>query len=291
MQEDESKSKKVLLFTEKYFQGYWVQLQSKIRRNDDADDVLEGYLENPLVTLRRAWDKHHDNPLPAGDDVNDLYNTGSSVSAEYNYCVCLLTLYTGTTYGEPHGNFPPTMAQLERNPMKHIKDFVLATERGTKGGQNKQQRSDNATKAWVKVAFENILRYRKACKFIWDTALATLTSEKATTIIAGLPYGSGPTLLRQIKNQQQRQTTMALFTLFSQLISLRLNSGENFASMYARALGIRARLANWQPPIELPDQLIIVCILRLLPGLYHGTRTIIMSTADVTLKTAPMLQT
>ena len=162
----------------------------------------------------------------------------------------------------------------------------MATERGTTGGKNIRDRADAATKAWVIEKYEDVTRYRKACKFIWDTALATLTAQKATTIIAGLPYGSGPALLQQIEHQQQRQTTMALFTLFSQLISLRLGSGETFSSLYARALGIRARLANWKPPIILPDQLIIVCLLRMLPSLFHGTRTIIMSTANVSLDTA-----
>ena len=114
MDEDESKSKKILLYSDKYFQGYWVQLQAKIRRNDDADDILEGYLENPLLSLRKAWDAHHDNPRPAGDNVNNLYNTGESVDPLYNYCICLKTLYTGSTYGDPLGNFPPTASQLER---------------------------------------------------------------------------------------------------------------------------------------------------------------------------------
>ena len=44
-------NKPVLLHSEKHFRGYWVQLQSRIRRNDDADEVIEGYLENPLTKL------------------------------------------------------------------------------------------------------------------------------------------------------------------------------------------------------------------------------------------------
>ena len=46
-------------------------------------------------------------------------------------------------------------------------------------------------------------------------------------MIAVLPYGSGPALLKQIEGQQQRQTTIALFTLFSQQNSLQLGSNEN----------------------------------------------------------------
>ena len=77
--------------------------------------------------------------------------------------------------------------------MAHIKDFVLATDKGTKeGGTNHQGTRDATTRAYyVRTAHRDILKYRKACKFMWDTALlTTLPSEKATTIIAGLPYGA-----------------------------------------------------------------------------------------------------
>ena len=279
----EREDRKPLMHSEIHFRGYWVQLQSRIRKNDDADDYLEGYLINPLEKLRKAWDDHHSNPRPAGDDVVQLYNTGQSVSNIYNYATCIKTLYDNSQYGDPPGTFPPTLEQLKNDPMRHFKFFIQATERGTNGGTNAQNRGDAATKAWVKTAFEDAMRCRKACKHIWDTALATFSSAKATTVIAGLPYGAGPALLDQIENQQERQTTMALFTLFDQLISLKLGAKENLASLYARAHGIRARLKNWKPPIVLPDQLIIVCLMRLLPRQYHGTRTIIMTTSGITL--------
>ena len=107
------------------------------------------------------------------------------------------------------GSFPPTLEQLKNDPMSHFKFFIQATEKGTNGGKNAQGRgdADAATKAWVKTAFEDVVRCRKACKHIWDTALATFTSAKATTVIAGLPYGAGPALLDQIENQQERQTS------------------------------------------------------------------------------------
>lgn len=76
---------------------------------------------------------------------------------------------------------------------------------------------------------------------------------------------------------------MALFTLFDQLISLRLGAKENFVSLFARAIGIRVRLKNWKPPIELPDQLIIVCLMRKLSRQFHETRPIIMTTPSITL--------
>ena len=232
MEKEDGKGK-VLQHSEKYFQGYWVQLQSRIRKEDDADELLEGTLSNPLEELRNAWNAHHENPRPANDVIDARYNTGASVSKEYNMALCIKTLYNGTTYGEPPGHFPPTLEQINKDPLKHIKDFSLATAKGTLGGQNPAGRNDAASRAWVRTAYTALVKYRKACKFIWDTALATLTSAQATTIIAGLPFGSGPALLSQIENQQQRQTTMALFTLFSQLISLQLNSGENFSGVHS----------------------------------------------------------
>ena len=91
-------------------------------------------------------------------------------------------------------------------------------------------------------------------------------------------------LLSQVKHMQQRQTTMTLFTLFSQLISMQLRSGEKIAGLYGRLLEIRQRLENWDPPIILPDQLLlIVCMLRMLPRQFHATRTIIMSREVINL--------
>ena len=95
-------------------------------------------------------------------------------------------------------------------------------------------------------------RHRSACKFIWETAVATLSASQATSIIAGLPYGAGPKLLAQIEGQQRRQTSMALYTLFSQLITIQLASGEKLTQLFGRILEIRNRLKNWRPPIVCP---------------------------------------
>ena len=145
----ERDDRKPLMHSEIHFRGYWVQLQSRIRKNDDADDYLEGYLVNPLVDLRKAWNTHNENPRPAGDDIVQLYNTGESVSDVYNFATCIKTLYEGTSYGDPPGSFPPTLEQINNDPMKHFKFFIQATENGTKGGTNAQGRSDVAAKAWV----------------------------------------------------------------------------------------------------------------------------------------------
>ena len=226
----ERDERKPLMHSEIHFRDYWMQLQSRIRKNDDPDDYLEGSLSNPIAELRKAWNEHNETPRPAGDNIVQLYNTGSSKIDTYNFATCIKTLYTGTSYGEPPGTFPPTLQQLKEDPMLHFKFFIGATENGTTGGKNAQGRNDVAVKAWV-FAVERVKKYCKACKHIWDTALGTFSSAKATTFIAGLPYGAGEALLNQIENQQQRQTTMALFTLFDQLISLRLGAEESFSSL------------------------------------------------------------
>ena len=71
--------------------------------------------------------------------------------------------------------------------------------------------------------------------------------------------------------------------LFSQLITLRLGEKEKLRSLFGRVMRIQSRLLNWNPPIELPEQLMIVCVLRLLSTKFHATRTIIMSTSGISL--------
>ena len=257
---------KHLRYSEVHFQGYWVQLNTLIRKNEDADLLVDGILENPMIAMVQAVeDKDTSDPL-------------------WLIAGCVHTLYEIHNCGNPPGTFPPTLEEMDTDPLGIIKDFIKATNKGTKGGKDSRGMSSPASKKWVKTAYRHLVVYRRACKYIWETIVATLTSAEATTVIAGLPYGSGPKLLRQIQQTQQRQTTMALYTLFSQLITMQMRNKEGIVGLYGRILEIRARLSNWKPPIVLPDKLIIVCMLRLLPRQFHPTRIIIMSSKDMTLK-------
>ena len=257
---------KHLRYSEVHFQGYWVQLNTLIRRNEDADLLVDGMLENPLVELVEVVEKK--------DKTDPLWIVS----------LCVRSLYEEHGCGNPPGTFPPTLEEMDTDPLNFIKDFVKATSRGTKGGKDPHGLTVADAKRWVKATYKDLVIYRRACKHIWETIVATLSSAEATTVIAGLPYGSGPKLLRQIRHTQQRQTTMALYTLFSQLITMQMRSKEGIVGLYGRILEIRTRLANWKPPIILPDKLIIVCMLRLLPRQFHATRIIIMSSKDMTLK-------
>lgn len=256
---------KHLKYSDDHFQGYWIQLNSLVRRREEADDLLDGFLQNPLEELLNVWD--------AKDDSGGLMQI----------CKAIKTLYVRNGFGQPPGTFPPTKEQLTRDPLNALKDFMMPTNRGTTGGKDETGGTHSDARKWVRANYKEMLKYRKACKYIWETAVATLDQAQATTIVAGLPYGSGPTLLKQIESQQTRQTTMALFTLFTNLITLRLGPNEKLRELYARMQQIRTRLLNWKPPVVLPDKLMIVCILRLLPAKYHSTRTIIMSSTTITL--------
>ena len=46
---------KYLKYSDDHFQGYWIQLCSLVRKQEEADDLLDGFLKNPLEDLVDAW--------------------------------------------------------------------------------------------------------------------------------------------------------------------------------------------------------------------------------------------
>ena len=79
---------------------------------------------------------------------------------------------------------------------------------------------------------------------------------------------------------------MSLFVLFDNILGMKLKAKETLSMLFARLTSLRRRLSNWNPRIDLPDQLILVCILRALPAKYAPTCTIIMATRAMDLATA-----
>ena len=78
---------KHLRYSETDFAGYWVQLHAVIRHNDNADQVLDGLLTNPLLVLSEMTEEH------------DLH---TSLSASY----------------EAHGyGFPPEGTFIDLDPI------------------------------------------------------------------------------------------------------------------------------------------------------------------------------
>ena len=67
-----TKTTKYLKHSDEHFQDYWIQLQSLIRKHEDADEYLDGLLENPLDVMRDAvecWE----GKTPPADDEADLW--------------------------------------------------------------------------------------------------------------------------------------------------------------------------------------------------------------------------
>ena len=52
--DDDPKRSEKLQYSEDHFQGYWVRLQTAVRKQEDADELLDGTLENPLETISEA---------------------------------------------------------------------------------------------------------------------------------------------------------------------------------------------------------------------------------------------
>ena len=107
------KPDKKLRFNEKHFQGYWVQLNTLIRHNDEADQILDELLLHPMLSLRSA----------------QLDNT----AAQHQNCVALSTLYLTNNVGNPAGNLPDN-DEINADPIRCIRDFAKATKNGTIGG-------------------------------------------------------------------------------------------------------------------------------------------------------------
>ena len=206
-----------------------------------------------------------------------------NANANHLHAGAVRALYVARNLGDPPDTFPD-YAQLEDDPIGAIRDFVIATNSGTNGGINPASgRVWVTARQWARLIHARNITFHQACKHIWETVVSTFSSVEATTMMAGLPYGSGPKLFARVKNTQQRQTTMTLLTLFIQLITIQLKPNEKIAGLYGRVLEIKARLENWDPPVVLSDKLLMVCMLRLLPRVFHQTRTIIMTQKGITL--------
>ena len=64
---------KKLCFTEKYFAGFLVQINTLIRRHEDADALLDGILINPML--------------------DDIAVMGNNVDAHHGHAQAVLLLY------------------------------------------------------------------------------------------------------------------------------------------------------------------------------------------------------
>ena len=214
-----------------------------------SEDHFEGYWARLTALIR-----HNDE----ADYILDELLTSPLLSLtilddDNNLRAALTALYTerGLTY--------PTKKTIEEDPLTSIRNFLIST----------QSSEDEAIAAWKALNLDDLKRYRKGIKYIYEVAVATLSVAEATEFLGDLPYGLGIKLLQRIKEKQRRQTSMSLFVLFDNVLSLKLKTGEKLSTLFSRMMALRQRLSNWTPPIMLPDQLVLVCILRALPTKYH----------------------
>ena len=127
--------------------------------------------------------------------------------------------------------------------------------------------------------------YQRAQRRIWAIAIATLRVGQSMHYARSCQYGSGTALLSAIYSDNRRNTTRSLFALFGSLFTLQFKDGETFELFKTRFDLILSRFANWKPPIILPKELLLFCVLRGLPEKPFGpTKHIILATADITLQ-------
>ena len=155
---------KRLRFAEKYFPGCWVQLNTLIRRNEHADDVIDGILTHPMLEV-----------LDVDSTPGDPHNA---------HAAAVRQLYVAKNLGSPIGQFP-TAEDLEHDPIRGIRDFAIATASGTDGGISPVTgRNWVASNRWARVIHTRNIACRNACKHVWETIVATFSSAEAVTVIA-----------------------------------------------------------------------------------------------------------
>ena len=239
---------KYLKYDEKHFEGYWLQLNACIRHNEFADEILDKLRPHPLIAIK------------ASEDEGIKSHLAKIFVLDGRKC-------------------PPTEADLRNDPIGYIASFNKAIRHEEAANEKKFQDLGELLR-------EPLIEYRKGIKYIFEVALATLNVEEATTLAANVTYGAGLVLLDRLKEKHQRQTHMSLFVLFDSIISIRLKPNESLDAMFARITNMRQRLSNWTPTINIPDELVLVCILKALPDKYNATRTIVMATKGIDISTA-----
>ena len=127
--------------------------------------------------------------------------------------------------------------------------------------------------------------HRKAQRFIYDVIVRTLRVGASMHYARGVKFGAGLHLLNTVVADNRQTTTRSLMALFSTLLSIELKQSELFESFARRMDQLIMRLYNWQPPVILPDQLLLFCALRALPDVPYGpVRHIILASPNITYR-------
>ena len=127
--------------------------------------------------------------------------------------------------------------------------------------------------------------YRQGQRTLFSRTVATLRISNSMHYARGVPFGAGTLLLANILSDNRRNTTTSLMAVFTSLLTLRLAASETYSSISNRVDLMTSRLRSWVPPIVLPGQLVLCCLLTALPDIPYGPiRHIILSRPDITFE-------
>ena len=145
-----AKPSRYLQHSTKHFEGYFVQLDTYIRRMDDAGDLLDGILINPLCNLVHAATE------VGGADAVAIKSIGT-----------LQQLYA--THPRIMSTFPPSPKRFEQDPVGTIVDMLVATRNGTwEPADEEAHEYGRGLHTWLKSpdGLSLCRRFRAACKHV-----------------------------------------------------------------------------------------------------------------------------
>ena len=103
--------------------------------------------------------------------------------------------------------------------------------------------------------------YRAAERHIYSTIVTTLKIGESMHYARQCTFGAGQVLLQTIVNDNRQTTTRSLMAIFSALVCLQMKDNENFDQFERRINLLIQRLRSWRPPVILPGQLLLFCVL------------------------------
>ena len=237
-------NRRKLFYNREQFADYWTALLARVRQTDEMDAVYSGFTPHPLIALVDEQ----------ADEIRRL--RVPFVTAE----------------------------QLRQNPLESTDRFIKAIiVAAVAAGKDRTFPLRRDASQWKEFT-DSWSAYKQIQRKIYGLVVSTLEVGSSISYARSVPYGAGTLLLEHIRQDNQRNSTRALFALLTNLFSLRLKEGETFEKYHRRFQAIVNRFENWQPPIVLPGQILLFLLMRNLPDPPFGAiRHIIMSTENITL--------
>ena len=214
-------NRRKLFYNREQFTDYWTALLARVRQTDEMDSVYSGITPHPLIAL-----------------VDEQANEIQRLRVPF-----------------------VTREQLLRNPLESTDRFIKAiTVAAVAAGKDRNfpLRADAA--AWKEFT-DSWSSYKQIQRKIYGMVVSTLEVGSSISYARSVPYGAGTLLLEHIRQDNQRNSTRALFALLTNLFSLHLKEAESFENYHRRFQGIVNRFENWEPPIVLPGQILLFLLM------------------------------